>query len=1091
MNLNYLFGDVVQINDQDQVLWRAKPRDGLIGFLIRQGTPGDFKLVAKTHYPLFDSFSPFEAPLLVDALFPWIALANDTGSGSRSVFPAISATDPTVTVLASPVDSTGAGGTSSASDYHLSGTLSGFPNIYPALSDNDLTVVRAGPNPTDDLIVFTDPTLVPAQLVAGSPDYLAVGDRASISDDGILISFFGDHATLGAGIFAKPGPSTTIKVAGVAGDGRIDPGEAWNDVDGDLLVDPGEDLGNFEPFGLQAPFVLEPRVGANLADAATPSVYTTTFLAHGRDPDQAQIGPLGLYASEVDLLASAGTRASPAVRVAEVGDSIPGLPGQVASISVYDPVNNGGDLVFATQSDAGAEAVVRAVPIANRLERWWATAGDPPLTITWSVTLTESSGTSYQLSVDMQESSDWILLPGTVVTVDGGDLSSPLVGSLQPVPVVNVVYTALIGPLDPGEYSVSFAVPVPVQADVGAVQLMLVANGTTSHRRLEGFLIADHQEQFTPFIVTAPGGGTQPISSAQQLVSLFAPALHFDSISERFQEPLDAQGVLDNPLAFLGVNRGNSEQEMDLSRYDDAVFGAQAIYGSVLDRAGVVPSRCEPSSTLPAAEIAVSYWFYYPAEQLGRAQRIQHPRRGLGRCDCVSAPEWIRVPSEPGRIRAAFEELLGIDAGDLRLDGGETVCWPLVELNAGGGPLVFVGLGGHASYPESGMTFWVTPALPDPIRPEYHRGFLPVVTAPAQYLGRVGGEAAANWLLYPGTWGANVSGPGNAAPSGPAFQPHGDARGLRWLDPWDWSDGFNVVPDPSLATIAGNTTITGSETTLITNGIDASVSFTFDVEAPTTGLYFEFTFDQSGDGDVLEVLIDGTPAMAFIGTDFPGPTSHAVDGIDLTPFNGSSVDVSIRLVSNGGVASQVQLDRLSLTASDYPDLTFGSIAYPTGGVPPGGALVIDVSVENVGSAELVPAPGLGIQAFLSLDASLDAGDASLGFVALLARIGSDESSAVQIAGAVPANQPAGVYYVILVVDEAEANVEMDESNNYFASASADRNMDRLSTASGLRIGWERARRSPAGSRRARCGIPDCPRVLRVVGFAFHRRLSRE
>ena len=200
LNQFFSFGDVVQLNDHDRVVWRARANDGLFSFVIRQGpTASDFKLVAKNYYLRFDnppltSESPFSAsPIPADGLYPWVTLNNTSGNSARGVFPAIlrstdcclnngtpGCDDPQIQacvcaadsfccgtawdqvcadlatstcdcagcsrdilVLGTPVDPL-TGAHDAACDFHLSGPAGGPCDLYPMVTDNDLTIVPGG-----------------------------------------------------------------------------------------------------------------------------------------------------------------------------------------------------------------------------------------------------------------------------------------------------------------------------------------------------------------------------------------------------------------------------------------------------------------------------------------------------------------------------------------------------------------------------------------------------------------------------------------------------------------------------------------------------------------------------------------------------------------------------------------------------------------------------------------------------------------------------------------------------------------------------------------------------------------------------------
>ena len=187
---------------------------------------------------------------------------------------------------------------------------------------------------TSPLLLYNDATLCCAYFLAEPPNYPAVGERPGVSDDGNFVAFMARHATNGTGIFGDFPGIPQIKVAGVTFDGRLDPGETWNDADNDGIVDPGEDDGPFQPTS-QAPFPLNKRVGVNRALAATTNYYTAAYLANGVITTPGQLGPLGLYTSLVDLSNLPSGNVLAPVRVVQVGDTINGLPGTVTDIDIY------------------------------------------------------------------------------------------------------------------------------------------------------------------------------------------------------------------------------------------------------------------------------------------------------------------------------------------------------------------------------------------------------------------------------------------------------------------------------------------------------------------------------------------------------------------------------------------------------------------------------------------------------------------------------------------------------------------------------------------------------------------------------------
>ena len=152
--------------------------------------------------------------------------------------------------------------------------------------------------------------------------------------------------------------------------------------------------------------------------------------------------------------------------------------------------------------------------------------------------------------------------------------------------------------------------------------------------------------------------------------------------------------------------------------------------------------------------------------------------------------------------RVAFAQHTRALAGILD-DGGDTVYSSQLQTSSDGfRPVVYVGLGGHASYHDGQNVTNIIPLLYD----ESHFGLGSFLSPPAQYVPRVGERPTIDagnpitlndWLLFPGQWGRSDIGGllavGDSGPQGFVFQSLGFGAGKRWLDPWDWSDGFNRI----------------------------------------------------------------------------------------------------------------------------------------------------------------------------------------------------------------------------------------------------------------------------------------------------------
>src|SRR5262249_40214793 len=111
-------------------------------------------------------------------------------------------------------------------------------------------------------------------------------------------------------------------------------------------------------------------------------------------------------------------------------------------------------------------------------------------------------------------------------------------------------------------------------------------------------------------------------------------------------------------------------------------------------------------------------------------------------------------------LAMGFAQHLRCDfSSDWWADGGMFLPWGAVEVEPGSmRPHVYVGLGGHASYANSGTTCWPT------LNPfgffenaEYHDGSVKVANAAVVPLRRFSeispDDATWEWLTYPGHWG--------------------------------------------------------------------------------------------------------------------------------------------------------------------------------------------------------------------------------------------------------------------------------------------------------------------------------------------------
>jgi hypothetical protein len=340
------FGEVVQINNQDRVVWRVEARDGLFGFILRLGsTPQDFKIVSQKYYSRID-LPDLNAESPYAYLDPWVTMNNE----GRVVFTGDLRLPWSGTVLSTPVDPA-SGGHDEFDDFHTSASFAGSPNLFPMITDNDYTLVRAGGSVEDALVLFSDENLASVWGIAEGPEFTSIGSRSGVSDDGVAVAFVANHTTFGGGIFVELPSHSPFKIAGIPDNGSVDPNGAFVDRNGNGQLDQGE-----EDLGFFATFRLGSRIGVNRTNRNSSNKYTIAYVAKGLN------GIDGLYTTWLDASNPLSLRVTEPSLVIQLGDEIAGLSGTVSQVEIYDPVNNTGQLVFWCQTSSGSQAIVRAVP---------------------------------------------------------------------------------------------------------------------------------------------------------------------------------------------------------------------------------------------------------------------------------------------------------------------------------------------------------------------------------------------------------------------------------------------------------------------------------------------------------------------------------------------------------------------------------------------------------------------------------------------------------------------------------------------------------------------------------------------------------
>ena len=596
-----------------------------------------------------------------------------------------------------------------------------------------------------------------------------LGANPRISDDGTVIAFYGElsvegaasyHSTPGEGIFVyRVSDGAIERIAGISGNGFLDQGEIWEDTNLNGQVDRGEDQGTFGRFDPESP------VGVNVQKIG----YTVAYIGFDNQDNK------GLYSTNFGFSndSSISVASASMSQARETQLFLPSLIVEqgagITDVAIYDPVNTKGDIAFWIDTgDRDIAATANAVP-SMEIDRWWATTGDTPIEANLYISVTQN--TFYTLEIDF-ERLKWSLNNATI-TIDGGaqvPISSLLIG--QP----SGKASANLGFLSKGRHQLKFSgFDVPKQPVVEEIRFSLKGGDVEIDELLTKF-VADHPEP----------------SIDKSLIARFAPILHFDS-KEKFDDPLDPVGYhwetllkRQEPNQAKPVRLGDAETIVQLN--PDALQSEPTTFATLLEQNG---------------EIAISYYFHY-----AKSNWADHDGANTHDGDWEGITVFLKN-GEPDRVafnqHVEFGGFIGSTYTN-EWDGGATYRWDYLDFDKyTGRPKVYVGLGGHASYPKQGQTNWFPSNL------ELHWGTGTRIAPNVQYLPRVGdgyiGDEiyaedgkAQEWLLFPGKWGEQNKGKpflggGNNGPEGPVFQSlsqYPSKPGERWLDPWSFSDKFDI-----------------------------------------------------------------------------------------------------------------------------------------------------------------------------------------------------------------------------------------------------------------------------------------------------------
>ncbi len=243
-------------------------------------------------------------------------------------------------------------------------TYAGTIALRPMAADNGAVVVLSGATASSPVIIWSPSG---GTLIAGASNgFSNLGQSPGISDDGKIVAFYGNLSAAGAtalgttsgpGIFASIAGTTgrtIVRIAGLAGNHQLDPGETYVDQNKNGKFDPATEVDS-GPFATTATTAFDTinRIGVN-DTLSTQGGFTVVF-------GGATTGKAGLFSVRITAGKTAGTyTVAPAVPVLLAGDTVAGVS-KVRTYGIYDPINNTGTGQIAFWiSNGTTQAVIRA-----------------------------------------------------------------------------------------------------------------------------------------------------------------------------------------------------------------------------------------------------------------------------------------------------------------------------------------------------------------------------------------------------------------------------------------------------------------------------------------------------------------------------------------------------------------------------------------------------------------------------------------------------------------------------------------------------------------------------------------------------------
>lgn len=432
-----------------------------------------------------------------------------------------------------------------------------------------------------------------------------------------------------------------------------------------------------------------------------------------------------------------------------------------------------------------------ANPSILAIDKWWATEGSGALAVTLDIEVYAED--EYRLDVDIEDLNTWDLIRGAQFVVDGNTAKT-----------VGIDGAANLGVLSAGTHKVkiqSFEVPdKPIVEEVkfhitkGSGFTNTVAATFDTDDYLSALFVSDRLPSERNDYKIA--NRTEPISGVQALINYYAPILHFMP-----QDPV--QFAYDASAIFSSKEQRTTTVDARVRTGDSSTYiydiakaplpGVEKAYASVLEK-----TVGKGSGTSSRRELAINYYFFYPVSNwcdFGGVNTHEGDWEGITIFFAESSGVWT-----PYQIAYANH----VDFSDFT-DGFKVARWDEANLADGRHPNVFVGLGGHASYPNVGKSEVGLSRLT--ATEEHRRGTVRPLLGKVEYLPRTSSLTNSSWLMYPGHWGSPSLGNyptsttacsnpigDDGAPRGPVYldatrairSPQSLGRSIRWLDPWGW-----------------------------------------------------------------------------------------------------------------------------------------------------------------------------------------------------------------------------------------------------------------------------------------------------------------